>query len=79
MNYIQRAKIAQKILTAAGDVEVVTVTLWGYASKVAIQTVGPIQGYEYKPRHEGGHPVFEFTEGDVAVQLVYVPDEEVAA
>lgn len=77
MNYIQRAKIAQKILTAAGNASVVGVTLYGYGNKVAIQTVGPIQGYEYKPRHEGGHPVYEFTEGDIAVQLVYVPDEEV--
>lgn len=79
MNYIQRAKIAQKILTAAGNVKVVGVTLYGYGNKVSIHTVGPIPGYEYKPRHEGGHPVYEFTEGDIAVQLVYVPDEEVAA
>lgn len=79
MNYIQRAQIAQRILTAAGDVDVTAVTLYGYRDTVTIQTHGPIDGYEYAPRHENGYPIHRFAVDDVEVELTYVPDKEVAA
>lgn len=79
MNYIQRAKIAQKILTAAGDVEVVTVVLRGYDDVVEIQTVGPVAGFDYAPETETRHPICRLERDGVPVRLVYVPDEEVAA
>lgn len=77
MNYIQRAKIAQKILTAAGNADVVAVTLYGYEDCINIQTVGPLDGYEYAPRHKGGHPCVQFEQEGFPVHLTYVPDEEV--
>jgi len=79
MNYIQRAKIAQKILAAARGIDVTAVTLYGYEDRLTIQTYGPIDGYDYAPRIEGGHPRHEFEVDGVVVDLVYVEPEEVAA
>lgn len=79
MNYTQRAQIAQRILTAAGDVNVIAVTSYGYQDVVTIQTYGPIDGFTYAPVVEGGHPWCTFERDGVTVKLTYVPDEEAAA
>lgn len=79
MNYIERAKIAQRILTAAPGVNVTGVHLYGYVNTVQIHTSGPIPGYEYAPEFEGGHPTHRFWRDDVTVELIYVEDKEAAA
>lgn len=79
MNYIQRAQIAQHILTAARDADVIAVTSYGYQDVVTIQTYGPIDGFTYAPVVEGGHPWCTFERDGVTVNLTYVPDEAVTA
>ena len=71
MNYIQRAQMAQKILTAAGTPDVTAVTLYGYRDSVNIHTHGPLPGFEYAPTREGGRPRCEFVQDGVLVELVY--------
>lgn len=79
MNYIQRAKIAQKILTAAPGINVIGVHLYGYRNAVQIHTTRPIPRYEYAPDHGIGHPTHRFSQDDIEVSLVYMTDEEEAS
>ena len=76
MNYIQRAQVAQRILTAAGNPLTVAVTLRGYDDTVEIQTHGPIPEFEYKPETETSHPTCNLERDGVPVRLVYVVSKE---
>lgn len=79
MNYIQRAKVAQKILTAAGDPAVVAVVLRGYDDEVEIHTVGPVTGFDYEQETETSHPTCRLERDGFPVRLVYVADEQAKA